>query len=68
MNGVFSELLSDKTKQTTWYSDFAYSVISESPWFVLGGQNRIGSGAGAFVSHYYYGAANSYDGFRVVLS
>ena len=68
MNGVFGELLSDKIKYTTWYSDYAYFVYSTYPWFHLGGNHSNGSSAGAFGSNYYDGDASGYGGFRVVLS
>ena len=69
MNGVFGELLSDKTKTASWYNDFAYSVLTMAPWFVLGGSvHRDGYGAGAFASHITYGDAYSSSSFRVALS
>jgi len=68
MNGVFGELLSDKTKGTSWYGDSAYSVYSSVPWFNLGGGCNSGSGAGAFGSSYSVGDAIASGGFRVVLS
>jgi hypothetical protein len=68
MNGVFGELLSDKTKTTSWYGDYAYSVGSSSPWFRLGGYHNNGSSAGAFGSTYDSGIAGAYRGFRVALT
>ena len=68
MNGVFGELLSDKTNERTWYGDFALSVVSESPWFRLGGYWSDGSVAGAFYSCNGNGRARVYYGFRVALS
>ena len=69
MNGVFGELLSDKTKITSWYEDYAYSVKSWYPWFDLGGSIRDGSNAGAFGSSGLgNGLAYGSNGFRVVLS
>ena len=68
MNGVFSELLSDKTKTRSWYIDYANSVYSWGPWFGLGGGCSDGSGAGAFDSGLNIGNAFSDSGFRVALS
>ena len=68
MNGVFDELLSDKTKKTSWYYDPAYSVYATYPWFRLGSHHGGGVGAGAFGSYYGVGGADSYGGFRVALS
>ena len=68
MNGVFGELLSDKTKYYSWYGDSAVSVYSTRPWFVLGGYHTSGSYADAFGSNNNIGNASGNYGFRVALS
>ena len=68
MNGVFGELLSDKTKDTSWYGDYAYSVHSSFPWFFLGGYISSSSYAGALGSSSAGGGAHANGGVRVVLS
>ena len=68
MNGVFGELLSDKTKTQSWYGDSASSVDSEHPWFRVGGLWGDGSFSGAFASGFDVGVAGPGFGFRVALS
>ena len=51
-----------------WYSDSAYFVYAESPWFTRGGSNNNGANASAFYFHINYGSANYYGSFRSVVS
>ena len=53
---------------SSWYSDYANFVNANIPWFERGGFSRNGSLAGAFYWGGNYGSANSFYGFRAVLS
>ena len=67
MNGVFSELLSTKTSERSWFGDSAYFVDSSRPWFLLGGMWNDSIYAGAFSSSISGGSAAGGYGFRVAL-
>ncbi|MCI6002537.1 MAG: hypothetical protein MRZ37_05310 [Tenericutes bacterium] len=61
--------LGDVTGETAgWYSDYAYFVVSSSPWFVRGGHYNNGDHAGVFCFDGDAGVGDSGNGFRVVLS
>ena len=68
MNGIFGELLLDKTLTTSWYSDTAISINASDPWYILGGGYNSNAGAGLFASYYFVGRGNVNYGFRVALS
>ena len=51
-----------------WYSDFAYFVNSNFPWFIRGGYYSDSGSAGVFFFSYDYGNANSYDSVRLVIT
>ncbi|MEG1008654.1 MAG: hypothetical protein RSF67_02330, partial [Clostridia bacterium] len=53
---------------TSWFSDYSYFITSNYPFVLRSGYYGNGSGAGAFCFSYISGAANSFCGFRPVLS
>ena len=66
---VTASHLGDALGETVgWYSDFAHFVDSSYPWFIRGGGCSDGDNAGVFYFLSSTGAADNYDGFRVVLS
>ena len=68
-SSVSASHLGDATGETAgWYSDYANFVSSSLPWFFRGGYYGNGDSAGVFGFGYNTGEANSYFGFRVVLS
>ena len=50
-----------------WYSDYAYFVASDYPWFNRGGSFVDGANAGAFAFNSSYGSASDYRSWRSVL-
>ena len=53
---------------SNWYGDSADFVGPDVPWFLRGGYFSGGSFAGVFTFNGSYGYADSYSGFRAVLS
>ena len=51
-----------------WYSDYAYFVNSNIPWFVRGGIYYDSSSAGVFNFNYDAGHANGGDSVRLVIT
>ncbi len=58
----------DKRYHNAWYADTSHFVDSSNPWFVRGGGCDNGVLAGQFNFSRDTGDANSYFGFRLVLS
>ena len=58
---------SERTRNS-WYNDYAQFIYDSSPWVVRGGHVIYGSGSGIFAFSHDFGRANSYFGFRVVLT
>ena len=56
------------SETTGWYGDFADFISADSPWFSRGGFYYYGSDAGVFYRNYNLGHAESYSGFRSVVS
>ena len=52
----------------SWYGDVSHFVDSAYPWFIRGGVYDNGVLAGQFNFDRYTGGANTYIGFRIVLS
>lgn len=67
-NGIFSELLSDKTKNTTWYGDYAIFINIDLPWFKMGGCDENGTASGIFASSIDEGEGDAYTSIRPVLT
>ena len=52
---------------TSWYSDYAYFVSGNSPWFARGGRYTSGNLAGSFAFYVRNGTSVDLYSFRVVL-
>jgi hypothetical protein len=52
----------------SWYADEAWFVVLGAPWFIRGGEDSHGFGAGVFAFANHYGNAIIRASFRVVLS
>ena len=62
------EVLSDSSGGYAWNDDYAYFVYSSHPWFLRGGNDDGGSGAGVFGFYGDDGVADFNLSWRVVLS
>ena len=61
------EMAPVSSNNTSWYSDYAVFVSSNSPWVLRGGRFNNGAGAGAFYFNNIYGNANTSNSARAVL-
>ena len=65
MNGVYKELVDGPTSSYMWYSDYTRSLVTDFPWYMMGGYQT--SDAGLFACDYKEGMALEQSGFRVAL-
>jgi len=52
----------------SWYTDFAYFMDSDNPWFTRGGGFNVDVGSGIFNFGGSPGISSGYDSFRTVLT
>jgi len=52
----------------SWYTNYAYFVANEYPWFLRGATPVHGENAGVFAFSYHYGVSWVNIGFRLVLT
>ena len=60
--------LTQTRKIGSWYSDYAYLVFSNGPWFIRGGVHYYGLDAGMFAFYTTYGRVGDSVGFRTILT
>ena len=60
--------LTQTRKIGSWYSDYAYFVFSNGPWFIRGGVHYYGLDAGMFAFYTTYGRVGDSVSFRTILT
>ena len=55
-------------KVNSWYTDLAYFICLDSPWFVRGADYAHGLAAGIFAFYRIVGNADNFSSFRIVLT